>query len=426
MAPPHRLVAVDLARTLALIFMFVAHTAPNDGPGRILMLSEFLTAPLFAFLVGVSLMLSAAQAQSCNTHARTWALGQMVRASILVVSGIILALATPSVVIILIHLGVLIVVCLPLVALRTRTVAMVGVLCGLAGVLITAWVEVRPSAGGHFDSSGNVSTSGLFGPGGLFSPDSYAKLLSLIPAPAPAIQDFFQVISAGGTYRISLFVLYACAGIIVIRRLTGCGPARLMHPSSRQDLPMKSASPMLTDRMLLSSLPTAVPLPSLPNLPSRTGVFSMALAAVIATAISALFIVVPNLLGDPVHAYSGTLKETVGNLAGVIGIILWCTALTRLPWTRGRTLGQAVPQLLIAPGRMTFSLYVMQVVALYVITRGLSMSDDSWAVLAALILGSYAIVAIWRWFGPAAPWSRGPLEGVTALAERAVRRLSLV
>ncbi|CAM4123694.1 hypothetical protein [Helcobacillus massiliensis] len=32
--------------------MVIAHTAPSDGPARILITSEFLTAPLFALLVG--------------------------------------------------------------------------------------------------------------------------------------------------------------------------------------------------------------------------------------------------------------------------------------------------------------------------------------------------------------------------------------
>lgn len=49
--PDTRLTWPDLARGVAVVSMLVAHTAPVGG---ILNLSEFLTAPLFAMIVGVS------------------------------------------------------------------------------------------------------------------------------------------------------------------------------------------------------------------------------------------------------------------------------------------------------------------------------------------------------------------------------------
>ncbi|MCS6710799.1 hypothetical protein JSY14_01715 [Brachybacterium sp. EF45031] len=53
-----RLVSIDLARTLAIAMMFTAHVAPSDGPARILLATEFLTAPLFALLVGAAAQLA--------------------------------------------------------------------------------------------------------------------------------------------------------------------------------------------------------------------------------------------------------------------------------------------------------------------------------------------------------------------------------
>ena len=44
---------MDAARGVAVISMFVAHTAPSNGTADVLYLSEFLTFPLFALLVGV-------------------------------------------------------------------------------------------------------------------------------------------------------------------------------------------------------------------------------------------------------------------------------------------------------------------------------------------------------------------------------------
>lgn len=51
----NRLVWPDAARGVAVLSMFVAHVAPGGG---VILLSEFLTAPLFALLVVVSLTFS--------------------------------------------------------------------------------------------------------------------------------------------------------------------------------------------------------------------------------------------------------------------------------------------------------------------------------------------------------------------------------
>ena len=59
-----RTAAVDIARGFALVSMVVAHTAPTGGPLDLLNLSEFLTAPLFAVLVGVGVGMSASRARS--------------------------------------------------------------------------------------------------------------------------------------------------------------------------------------------------------------------------------------------------------------------------------------------------------------------------------------------------------------------------
>lgn len=54
-----RIIGVDVARFAALIGMFIAHAAPDRGPGGIWNFSEFYTGALFAVLAGTSTMLSA-------------------------------------------------------------------------------------------------------------------------------------------------------------------------------------------------------------------------------------------------------------------------------------------------------------------------------------------------------------------------------
>ena len=49
-----RLTWLDLARGFAVISMVVAHTSPWGG---ILNVSEYVTAPWFAMLIGISLLL---------------------------------------------------------------------------------------------------------------------------------------------------------------------------------------------------------------------------------------------------------------------------------------------------------------------------------------------------------------------------------
>ena len=73
---------IDAARGTALVSMFIAHAAPSGGPGDVLNLSEFLTAALFATLVG-------AGAQQSAWHRTPWAV-TIVRGGSLIGVGLLL------------------------------------------------------------------------------------------------------------------------------------------------------------------------------------------------------------------------------------------------------------------------------------------------------------------------------------------------
>lgn len=123
-APRER--GVDLARGLAVVSMFVAHTAPSAGPGGLLNLSELLTFPLFALLVGAGSELAARRLAVLPHGAAS-----LVRAAALLLLGWSLAQAGAHIVIVLAPLGVLTLLCWGVSRLPTTAVAAVGAAAGL-------------------------------------------------------------------------------------------------------------------------------------------------------------------------------------------------------------------------------------------------------------------------------------------------------
>lgn len=130
-----RLVWPDLARGVAVLSMFVAHVGPGGGP---IVLSEYLTAPLFATLVVISLVLSWRQRR---VGAGRWYLIQALRGAILVILGMLLQPIYAQIVVVLQALGVLTVVAaaiVPLLDRRPRLALAAGLATALVSPLIMA------------------------------------------------------------------------------------------------------------------------------------------------------------------------------------------------------------------------------------------------------------------------------------------------
>lgn len=92
---------VDLARGVAVVGMFVAHTAPSAGPGGVLQLSEYFPFPLFALLMGAGAAL-VARRMAMPRHA----LESVVRGVLLIALGWALTQAGAQVAVVLGPLGV--------------------------------------------------------------------------------------------------------------------------------------------------------------------------------------------------------------------------------------------------------------------------------------------------------------------------------
>ena len=168
---------VDMVRFLALASMYVAHVAPVSGPARVLELSEYLTMPLFALLVGVGAQLGAWSTDP--TPHRWWSIA--VRATVLVLLGLALERAGAQVVIVLVHLGVLVVVAGVLARWPGIAVALVAAAAVVANELLLRW-----------------------DPTDLLLRDTWTT-------------DLARFVWVGGPYRLLPMVLYAAIGMVLSR-----------------------------------------------------------------------------------------------------------------------------------------------------------------------------------------------------------------
>lgn len=158
--PPERLIGVDIARFLAIFWMFVAHIGPdrNDGwPNRILWLGDGREAALFAFLAGVALTLVHRGRMTRPWHDReaavaSWATLRRTaaRSLLLLLLGLWLAGLDTGVLVILPFFAMYFLVALPALYLPTRTVAVLAACWAVGGPMVSfllryGWQRVDPS-----------------------------------------------------------------------------------------------------------------------------------------------------------------------------------------------------------------------------------------------------------------------------------------
>ena len=126
---PTRLDGLDAARGLAVVSMLVAHLSPVGGPANV---TEYLTAPLFAVVIGVAVGLVL---QERRPRPGTFLRDNALRGLVLVALGIGLQELYPQIVVVLPYLGLLVIVLAPVALLLHRMpVLTLGVAAGLAVV----------------------------------------------------------------------------------------------------------------------------------------------------------------------------------------------------------------------------------------------------------------------------------------------------
>ena len=184
---------IDMLRGLALLSMFVAHCAPSPGPLRLLNLSEYTTAPLFALAIGLG-----AQAADRGWSGLIPALVRAgIRAAVLVVLGLWLETLGAQVDIVLVALA-LPTVLAPLLVRLPKWSLMI-----LAGALWAGGPTFRASATpAYLDAVTRHDTLGV---------------------------RLWQVVAVGEHYRLTTLLVFTVVGILLWRRRAGvdAAPARI-------------------------------------------------------------------------------------------------------------------------------------------------------------------------------------------------------
>lgn len=181
-----RLDGLDAARGVACVSMLVAHLCPIGGP---FLVSEYLTAPLFAVIIGLSMgvVLGGRRPQAAD-----FLRDNLQRGLVLVVLGILLQPLYDQIVVVLAYLGLLVIVLAPLALLLHRRPALtlgLATACAVVGPFL-----VRPARVAW-------AQSGTSWPGWWV--------------------EVVQWTVAGGTYRVVSFLPMALGGLAlatVVRR----------------------------------------------------------------------------------------------------------------------------------------------------------------------------------------------------------------
>lgn len=138
-----RLIWLDLARGFAVVSMIIAHTWPWGGLWSVV---EYLTAPWFALLIGLSLSLAW---QKGRERPARFVLDNVVRGGLLIALGISLQTVYAQIVVVLQTLGALTVVAaLLMVASGTSAEVLGATLLSLSATVLCMWlVHVLGAAG---------------------------------------------------------------------------------------------------------------------------------------------------------------------------------------------------------------------------------------------------------------------------------------
>jgi hypothetical protein len=177
---------LDAARGAAVILMFIVHTAPGDGPFKILQLAEFISPPMFALVIAMSAQISSRGGH----HLRI----TLVRAGVLIVVGLLLLQVPSQIVVVLVVLGVLVLVCGVLIRLPTWSVVGLGLLL----LVFEPWAKAHTSA---WSDQHALALHESFG--------------------GRRLAELVNMVAASPYDRLTALTIYVCVGIVLVRLVRG-------------------------------------------------------------------------------------------------------------------------------------------------------------------------------------------------------------
>lgn len=378
---PGRLVAIDVARCLALLGMVATHVLVEREADGSLSFGHALAggraSALFAVLAGVSIALVTGRRRPLvgAARARTSA-GLVVRAVLVAAIGLLLGEVDSGIAVILTYYGVVFLLALPFVGLSARRLALLA-----GGWLVLAPVVshlVRPSLPERQFSSPTWGQL-VADPGGLLAELTFTGYYPAVPWLAYVLAGM-AVGRLDLTSRRTATMLVAGGGAAAVVA-TLVSRALTSIPSVQQALLADPPAQGLDAAALLDRISAG-----LPGTTPTGGAWQW------------LLVVAPHT------ATPFDLAQTIGSALLVVGVLLLA-----LP-VLGPTARLAVA-VFFGAGAMTLTLYSVHVVA-----RSQSLLPDglrdSYLFHVLLLLGIGSVFAATR--------TRGPLEGVVGAASRAV------
>lgn len=366
-----RLTGVDVARCLALIGMAATHIFPSTDPDGSAHLSHVVASgrasALFAVLAGVSLALASGGPQRPRGR-ELWATRAAVatRAALLVGLGLLLGRVDSPPLVILAYYGLLFLVALPLLGLRT------GPLVALAAAAAVVTPVVSHLLRQEVDPT---------------------------PIAEPWGRDLLVELLLTGTYPVLTWTTYLCAGL-------AAGRCALRRPAIAAWLLVTGAVAAVTAKALSASLVEAVG--GADRLAATVGRTPDEVRESLATG---MFGTTPRedwrwLVVSAPH--SGTTLDLVHTTGSALAVLGACLLLVRF-----------LPRMAVLPfaaaGSMTLTLYSAHVLALA--DGSPFLTDDRAQLWLSHVAVALVLATVWR-----ATVGRGPLEATVAFASGSVRR----
>lgn len=338
---------VDLARGLGLIAVFVAHTDPIDGSTPWPLKALIVSENVAAPLF--TLMLGVSFGLMARVENATQHAWAL-RGRMLVRAGLLIVLGLGA--------GLLGARVLPILQYF-----------GVVTLVLLVVVNWRPVALLAFAAAMAIVSPVLLH----FVPRALAGWRAQIlagsgPEPAwfPILTDFADFVFTGSSYRVSGLLVFALVGLAVA--LAG------------------------VDRRVVRV----------------AAVVGGALLVAVAYPIS-------RLTGITAAAYSGSVLELAGATGLALLVLAACLSLYALVDREPRPRAAGFVAAALSPaetlGMMTLTFYLLHIVVLAVWTHTTGLSDDSWLMMLALIVGSLVGAALWRRFV-----GKGPFERLMSLA----------